>query len=68
MFLCLSEEGNTFVIQAGPECKLLGKNPLNEMCLASPAMARDKLLIRTMTQVYCLGKTGRDQGTNGQKK
>lgn len=54
---CLSEEGDTFVIQAGPEFKLLGKNTLNEMCLATPAMAGDKLLIRTMTQVYCLGRT-----------
>lgn len=31
----LSEDGDTFVIQAGPEFKLLGKNPLNEMALAS---------------------------------
>ena len=33
----LSEDGDTFVVQAGPGFKLLGKNTLNEMALASPA-------------------------------
>ena len=27
----LSEDGDTFVVQAGPEFKILGKNSLNEM-------------------------------------
>ncbi|MEK7996608.1 MAG: PQQ-binding-like beta-propeller repeat protein, partial [Planctomycetota bacterium] len=31
---CLSEDGETFVIQAGPKFKVLGKNALNEMCMA----------------------------------
>ena len=31
----LSEDGDTFVIQAGPEFKVLGKNPLDEMCMAT---------------------------------
>jgi hypothetical protein len=35
-----SEEGDTYVIQAGPEFKVLGKNSLGEMILASPAIAR----------------------------
>ena len=36
----LSEDGDTFVIQAGPEFKVLGKNSLDEMALATPAIAR----------------------------
>ena len=44
---CLSEDGDTFVIQAGPEFKLLGKNSLGELCMATPAIARDSLIIRT---------------------
>jgi outer membrane protein assembly factor BamB len=43
----LSEDGDTFVIEAGPSFKLLGKNSLNEMTLASPAIARGSLFIRT---------------------
>ena len=44
---CLSEDGDTFVIQAGPEFKLLGKNSLGELCMATPAILRDSLIIRT---------------------
>ena len=32
----LSEEGETFVIQAGPEYELLGSNDLDEMAMATP--------------------------------
>jgi outer membrane protein assembly factor BamB len=48
----LSEDGDTFVIQAGPQFKVLGKNPLNEMCMATPAIARGSLIIRTSTKLY----------------
>ena len=44
---CLSEDGDTFVIQAGPEFRLLGKNSLGELCMATPAIVRDGLIIRT---------------------
>ena len=50
----LSEDGDTFVFQAGPHYKLLHKNSLDEMCMATPAIAGDRLLIRTLTKLYCL--------------
>lgn len=53
----LSEDGDTFVFQAGPEYKLLRKNSLEEMCMATPAIAGDRLLIRTFSKLYCLRKT-----------
>jgi outer membrane protein assembly factor BamB len=53
----LSEDGDTFVFQAGPSYKLLHHNSLNEMCMATPAMAGDRLLIRTLTKLYCLRGT-----------
>jgi outer membrane protein assembly factor BamB len=49
---CLSEDGDTYVIQAGREFKQLGKNRLDEMCMATPAIAGDSLLIRTLTKLY----------------
>jgi outer membrane protein assembly factor BamB len=55
---CLSEDGDTFVIQAGPEFKLLGKNSLEEMCMATPAIARGSLIIRTKTQLYRIEEHG----------
>ena len=54
---CLSEDGDTFVFQAGPEFKLLGKNSLGEMCMATPALVGDSLYIRTATRLYRLRKT-----------
>jgi outer membrane protein assembly factor BamB len=53
---CMSEDGDTFVIQAGPEYKLLGKNSLDEMCMATPAIARGSLIIRTATKLYRITK------------
>jgi outer membrane protein assembly factor BamB len=50
----LSEDGDTFVFQAGPEFRLLHKNSLDEMCMATPAIAGNRLLIRTMSQLYCI--------------
>lgn len=49
---CLSEDGDTFVIQAGKDYKLLGKNSLDEMCMATPAIARGSLILRTATKLY----------------
>ena len=52
----LSEDGDTFVMQAGAEYKLTGKNSLDEMCMATPAIARGSLIIRTATKLYRIGK------------
>jgi outer membrane protein assembly factor BamB len=52
---CLSEDGDTFVVQAGPEFKLVGKNRLEEMCMATPAIAQGSIFIRTLTKLYRIG-------------
>jgi outer membrane protein assembly factor BamB len=53
----LSEDGDTFVIQAGAEFKVLGKNPLDELSMATPAIARGSLIIRTASKLYRIAKT-----------
>lgn len=55
---CLSEDGDTFVIKAGPEFEVIGKNSLEELCMSTPAIAGDKLLIRTASKLYCISKGG----------
>jgi outer membrane protein assembly factor BamB len=50
----MSEEGDTYVIQSGPEFKVVGKNSLNEMTLATPAVARGSLFVRTVSKLYRL--------------
>ena len=52
----VSEDGDTFVMQAGPEFKLLGRNSLGEMTLASPAVAGGSLFIRTANRLYRISK------------
>jgi outer membrane protein assembly factor BamB len=52
----MSEEGDTYVVQAGPEFKVLGRNSLNEMTLATPAISRGSLIIRTATKLYRISR------------
>ena len=47
----LSEDGDTFVLAAGPEFKLIGKNSIGERTLATPAVAANSLIIRTASNL-----------------
>ncbi len=49
-----SEDGDTFVVKAGPEHQVLGTNPLGEPIYASPAMADGKVFIRGLKNLYCI--------------
>jgi hypothetical protein len=60
---CMSEDGDTYVIQAGPQFKSLGKNSLGEMTLTTPALTRDSLIVRTETKLYRI----RQEGAAGSK-
>jgi hypothetical protein len=51
----LSEEGETTVIQPGPEFKVLARNPLREKCQASMAVSQGRLFIRTDKNLFCIG-------------
>ena len=52
----MSEDGTTYVIQAGPEFKVIGQNSLDEFTMASPAIHQDSLLIRTATLLYKIAR------------
>jgi outer membrane protein assembly factor BamB len=52
----ISEDGETYVIQAGPEFKVLGKNSLGEMTLATPAVAHGSVIIRTVGNPYRIAR------------
>ena len=54
----LSEDGDTFVVRAGPEFEILHKNSLNEMSLATPAIARGSVIIRTQSKLYRIANDG----------
>lgn len=52
----LSEDGDTFVVQAGPEFKVLAKNALGELALATPAVADRSVVIRTASNLYRIAR------------
>jgi hypothetical protein len=55
---CLNEDGETFVIKAGDQFEILHTNRLAEddMCMATPALAGTRLLIRTSARLYCIAQ------------
>ena len=54
-----SEDGDTYVLKAGPEYKLLHKNSLGEAILATPAIVRGSLIVRTVSSLYRIAKTAK---------
>ena len=51
-----NEEGQTFVIKAGPQFEILGVSKLDGYTLASPIAVDDRLFIRTGEALYCIGR------------
>jgi len=51
-----SEVGTTYVLALGDEFKLMAANELGEFTLATPVFTRNRILIRTFENLYCIGK------------
>jgi outer membrane protein assembly factor BamB len=62
---CVNEDGVTYVVEAGPKFKLLYTNSLAEddMCMATPVIVGDKLLIRTAKRLYCVAPVAKGEST-----
>jgi outer membrane protein assembly factor BamB len=50
----LDESGHTFVIEAGPEFKLVATNTIDDLFWSTPAVAGDTLLLRGVDKLYCI--------------
>ena len=53
----LDEEGKTYVVSAGEKFELLRTNVLEDMALATPAIAGDRLLLRTEHRLYSIRRS-----------
>jgi outer membrane protein assembly factor BamB len=53
--LLTSEDGDTFVVKAGPKHEILATNSLGEPVYASPAIADGRIFIRGEKNLYCIG-------------
>jgi outer membrane protein assembly factor BamB len=51
---CLDQNGQTFILAAGPKLKLLAKNKIDDMFWSSAAVAGDQLLLRGVNKLYCI--------------
>jgi outer membrane protein assembly factor BamB len=51
---CLDDAGSTYVLDAGPEFKLLSTNKLSEQFWASPAVADGSIYLRSVDNLYCI--------------
>jgi outer membrane protein assembly factor BamB len=53
--LLTSEDGDTFIIKAGPTHEILGTNSIGEPVYASPAIADGRIFIRGEKNLYAIG-------------
>jgi hypothetical protein len=53
----MSEDGDTYVLQPGSDFKVVGKNSLSELTLATPAVSEDSLIIRTASKLYRISES-----------
>jgi outer membrane protein assembly factor BamB len=53
---CLDTNGRMSVIETGPELNVVASSELDEMCWATPAIVGNRLLVRTVDHLYCIGE------------
>jgi outer membrane protein assembly factor BamB len=53
--LLSSEDGDTFVVKAGPKHEILYTNSIGEPIYASPAISNARIFIRGEKNLYCIG-------------
>ena len=49
-----NETGEVFVVEAGPEFKLLAMNRMGEICMATPAISEGVLYFRTRSNLVAI--------------
>jgi len=53
-----TEDGDVFVVKAGPQYELIAKNPVGEAILATPALAGDLLIVRGAKHLFAIAESG----------
>ena len=51
----LNEDGETVVLEAGPDARVVSRNAVGERALASPAIAHGRIYIRTDQHLFAIG-------------
>ncbi len=53
---CTTEDGDVYVVKCGPQFEVLATNKMGDVCLATPAITRGLLLVRTTGFLFGIGK------------
>ena len=59
-----SEDGDVFVVKAGPKYELLAKNPVGEVMMATPAISDGLVIVRTVSHLFAFGESATNQITS----
>jgi outer membrane protein assembly factor BamB len=51
-----SEDGEVFVVRAGPKYEYLGANPMGEVIMATPAVSDGLIFVRTTGHLFAVGE------------
>ena len=65
---CLDEGGQTFVIEAGPNFVVRGKNTIEDLFWSTPALSGDALYLRGANRLYCIRERKRGLGSDNRPK
>ena len=52
----LGEDGDIFVVKAGPKFELLATNPLGELLMATPAVSSGMMFVRAQHHLFAIGR------------
>jgi len=52
-----SEDGDVFVVKAGPKYELLSKNPVGEVMMATPAISDGMIIVRGVNHIFAFAET-----------
>jgi len=63
--LLTSEDGDTFVINAGPKHEVLATNSVGEPVYGSPAISGGMIFIRGEKNLFCFGNKAARQAVGG---
>jgi outer membrane protein assembly factor BamB len=50
------EDGEIFVVRAGPKFELVGRNAMGELLMATPAISSGMMFVRTQHHVFAVGR------------
>ncbi len=54
------EDGDVFVVKAGPTFELLTRNPMGQPLMATPAMSRGMMFVRGQRELFAIGSGSAD--------